>query len=254
MNFRLIRNVTSKLDFGNTRFLLDPMLSAKGAGPSYAGKEHSPIVDLPCGMWQVESGVDCYIVSHVHSDHFDKAAMRTLEKDRPLYCQPCEEHAPEFALFKKIRPFDTDIVNTVAIQRVPAKHGSSPEVLDDMGEASGVVFMAAGEPTTYWAGDTIWCDEVKKTIDSYAPEVIIVHAGGAMWNGELIIMDAKQVIELCKYAPEAKVIAVHMECCDHCTVTRQQLREMADAEGIGPDRLYIPADFEQLEFKQYRAF
>lgn len=254
MIYRLIRNATAKLDFGGTRFLLDPMLSGKGEGPSYAGRENSPLVPLPCKLWQVESGVDCLVVSHVHSDHFDKAAMRTLEKDKPLYCQPCEEHAPQFALFEKVRPFDTDIMNTVALQRVPAKHGSSEAVLSEMGEASGVVFMAAGEPNTYWTGDSIWCEEVKKTIDSYMPEVIIVHCGGALWNGELITMDADQVIELCRYAPEARVIAVHMDCCDHCSVSRAQLREKAEAAGIGPDRLYIPADYEELEFKQTRAF
>ena len=254
MIYRFIRNATAKLDFGGTRFLLDPMFTAKGKGPSYSGIVNSPVVDMPCPMWAAESGVDCYIVSHIHTDHFDKAAIDAVDKDRPLFCQPCEQDAPDFKDFEDVRPMDTSLINTVALQRVPAKHGSSEAVLADMGQASGVVFMAAGEPTTYWTGDTVWCDEVRQTIDAYAPEVIIVHAGGAVWDGELIIMNADQVVELCRYAPDAKIIAVHMGCCDHCTTSRKSLRKAADAAGISPEQLYIPADGEDLEFKQITAF
>ena len=135
-----------------------------------------------------------------------------------------------------------------------ARHGTSPEVLADMGEASGIVFSAAGEPTVYWAGDTLWYEAVKHAIDVFMPEVIIVHAGGALWNGELIVMDAAQVIEVCKAAPNAKVIAIHMESCDHCTVTRKSLRETADAAGVSPEQLLIPKDGEEIVILQETAF
>ena len=39
----------------------------------------------------------------------------------------------------------------------------------------GVVFKHPDEKTVYVAGDTIWCDEVKKTIDTYEPEYIIIN-------------------------------------------------------------------------------
>jgi hypothetical protein len=48
-----------------------------------------------------------------------------------------------------------------------------------MGRVSGFILKAVGEPTMYITGDTIWCEEVKKALDIYRPEVTIVNAGGA---------------------------------------------------------------------------
>ena len=255
MKYKLIRNATAKLFYGNAVFLLDPAFAKKGTGPSYAGERKSPLVDMPCMMWEAESRTDAIVISHIHSDHFDEAAAEALDKDHAVFCQPCEAGHPLLKDFLDVRPLEADgLYNEVALQRVPARHGTSPGVLADMGEASGVVFMAAGEPIVYWAGDTVWYEGVKHTIDVYQPGVIIVHAGGALWNGERIVMDAQQVIEVCKAAPGAKVIAVHMESCDHCTVTRQALREAAEAAGIGAEQLLIPKDGEEIVILQETAF
>ena len=152
------------------------------------------------------------------------------------------------------RPGTSGIFNALAFERVPARHGTSQAVLDDMGPGTGVVFMAAGEPTIYWAGDTVWYKEVEKAIRTFQPEVIVVHAGSAMWNGEPIIMNAEDVIAVCKAAPNAKVIAVHMECCDHCIVSRAELRAKAEAAGISEEQLLIPADGEEIAIQQEAAF
>ena len=74
MKYQLIRNATAKLFYGNAVFLLDPAFAKKGTGPSYAGEKHSPLVDMPCMMWEAESRTDAIVLSHIHSDHFDAAA------------------------------------------------------------------------------------------------------------------------------------------------------------------------------------
>ncbi len=255
MKYQLIRNATAKLSYGGSVFLLDPAFAKKGTGPSYAGERRSPLVDMPCMMWEAESRIDAIVISHIHSDHFDAAAAEALDKDHPVFCQPSEAGHDLLARFEDVRPLEEgSLFNEVSMQRVPARHGTSPEVLADMGEASGIVFSATGEPTVYWAGDTVWYEAVKHAIDVFMPEVIIVHAGGALWNGELIVMDAAQVIEVCKAAPNAKVIAIHMESCDHCTVTRKSLREAADAAGVSPEQLLIPKDGEEIVILQETAF
>ena len=107
----------------------------------------------------------------------------------------------------------------ISIERIEGQHGSG-EVLDDMGDASGFVFQADGEPTVYWVGDTIWTDTVARTIDWFRPEVIITHSGGAQWGNHVpIIMDELQTVQVCLAAPESAVVAVHMEALDHQTVT-----------------------------------
>jgi hypothetical protein len=125
------------------------------------------------------------------------------------------------------------------------RHGSA--VLEEMGRTSGFILQADGEPTVYWVGDSIWCEEVAGSIRRFAPRVIITHSSGAVWGaGELIVMDAAQTLEVCRAAPRSTVIAVHMEALDHGTVSRRELRARAEEAGISPDRLAIPADGEEI--------
>ncbi len=134
----------------------------------------------------------------------------------------------------------------VSLMRTPGQHGSGA-VLTDMGRTSGFVFRAEGEPTLYWAGDTILTDDVLDVIAAVRPDVIVTHSSGAVWGpGTLIVMDAEQTDAVCKAAPTAVVVAVHLDSLDHSTVSRADLRAYAEAEGIGPDRLRIPADGETL--------
>ena len=64
----------------------------------------------------------------------------------------------------------------------------------------------------------------------------------------LIVMDAEQTVKVCNYAPDAKVIATHMEALDHATVTRAQLRDYAQQQGIDDEQLLIPVDGDVLSF------
>ena len=51
MKITQVRNATLLLDYAGTRFLIDPMLSAKGAFPGFEGTANSqlrnPLVELP---------------------------------------------------------------------------------------------------------------------------------------------------------------------------------------------------------------
>ena len=88
---------------------------------------------------------------------------------------------------------------------------------------------AEGEPSVYWAGDTVLTPEVRDVITRERPDVIVTHSCGAVWNTvTLIVMDAAETVEVCQLAPRATVVAVHMEALDHATVTRQELRKAAD--------------------------
>jgi hypothetical protein len=44
------------------------------------------------------------------------------------------------------------------------------------------------------------------------------------------------------------VIATHMESLDHATISRSDLRQYAQAQGITPEQLRIPLDGETLVF------
>ena len=111
----------------------------------------------------------------------------------------------------------------------------------------GVVFKSNNEKSLYIVGDTIWCEEVKDVLGKYKPEVIVVNACAAtLLNGERIIMNIEDVKNVLDAAPDAKVIASHLDTVSHLSVTREDLKEFKTKNNIG--NLLIPDDGETLDF------
>lgn len=248
MRIRLIRSATLLLDFGGRRFLVDPDFAEQHSRPSFTGRARNPMVALPIPPSEIVEGLEAVIVSHLHQDHFDATAVEALSWDLPTFCQPEDESRLRETGFREVRPVQSRIEwGGIRIRATPCRHGTG-RVLDEMGPASGFLLTAAGEPTVYWMGDTVWTEEAAEVVDEVRPEVIVTHSCGAVWGPKevLIVMDSEQTIEACRRAPEAVVIAVHMDAFDHATISRQDLRAAADSAGISRRRLLLPADGEAM--------
>lgn len=253
MQLQLIRNATLLLDYAGHYILIDPYFAAQFSRPSYTGKSLTPMVELPMPPERMLDGVELVMVSHLHSDHFDPAAQEMIPKSSPLLCQPGDEATIRGKGFLDVTPIINDIHwNGIHLTRTGGHHGTG-EVETMMGQVSGFVFQAASEPTVYWAGDTILCDEVRTAVARFQPDVIVTHSCAATWpdstrQRSLIVMDAAQTIDLCKLAPKSVVIAVHMEVLDHATLSRSELRAQAEDAGIDGEQLRIPDDGESIPF------
>lgn len=246
MHVRLIRNATLRLSYGGVELLIDPMLSVRHAIRAMGdAPERNPIIDLPCSIDEVIDGVDAVVVSHLHPDHFDEAAFGVVPRHLPVYCQPGDGERLEAAGFDVTELTGPVVIRETEIVPVEGRHGSGP-ILDRMGSVVGLVFRSSAEPTLYWAGDTVLCDPVRDVIATTRPDVIITHSGGARAGGTTILMDIEDTIEVAQLAPDAVVVAVHLEAVAHAPVTRRELRSAADSAGIEPHRLLIPDDGEML--------
>ncbi|MBF2715934.1 MBL fold metallo-hydrolase [Agrobacterium vitis] len=250
MEIELIRSATLRLKMAGLTLLIDPWLAAKGQGRSYRGALTSPLVDLPIPVEQVIHGIDAVLVSHLHSDHFDDVAKQLLPPDISLFCHPRDVAAIRAMGFSRVIGIESATqLGEVRLETTDGQHGP-PEVLADMGDVSGFLLRAAAEPVLYWAGDTILCDAVRQVLVDHRPDVIVVHACGAEWNGcGPLVMDAAMVMEVLHLAPRAMVIATHLDAVDHATVSRADLA--AAAQRQAPEvraRLYIPADGASLVF------
>jgi L-ascorbate metabolism protein UlaG (beta-lactamase superfamily) len=246
MKLQLIRNATLKLDYAGHTILIDPYLAPKHSLPSFTGRSPNPMVELPVGIDQILEGVDLVIVSHLHDDHFDSVAMERVPKHLPLYCQPGDETAIRAAGFTNVEPLiESATWEGLTLTRREGSHGLGP-VIELMGPVMGFTIQAEGEPSIYWAGDTVLYPPVAQVIRDTRPDIVITHSCGARWDGDLIVMDALETAAVCEAAPDAIVIATHMEALDHATISRQDLRQAAEAKGIGPSRLMIPADGETV--------
>ncbi|MCD0157951.1 MBL fold metallo-hydrolase [Deinococcus sp. 6GRE01] len=245
MNLTLIRNATLRLELAGQTVLIDPMLGDPHSLPSFAGVSPNPTVPLPVPAQDVLRGVTLLVVSHLHPDHLDPAAIPALPKDLPVLCQPGDEATLRGHGFRDVTPLqDTVSVAGLTFTRTDGEHGSG-EILAQMGAAMGFVLRAPGEPTLYWAGDTVLIPAVTDTITRERPDVIVTHSGGAALGGTLLIMDATQTVDVLRAAPDATVVAVHLESLDHCFSTRADLRHAAQQAGVEA-RLRVPQDGEAL--------
>ena len=241
MRIQLIRGATLRFSYAGRNFIIDPCFSAKHTMPSWAGKSLNPLVDLGCSPLEVIEGIEMAIISHLHSDHFDSVARKLLPKEMLVFCQPSDEPGIRNKGFYNVTPIENEISwNGITITRFPGQHGTG-EVLKEMGNVAGFVFQAEAEPAIYWTGDTIWCNVVKDVIKRTQPKIIVTHSCGAVWrNSTPIVMDATQTIDLCHSAPKSTVIATHMDSFDHATVSREFLREYANANCCCSQVLSLP--------------
>ncbi|MBR7197324.1 hypothetical protein PspCFBP13508_00530 [Pseudomonas sp. CFBP13508] len=260
LNLQQVRNATVKITYGDTTFLIDPMLAKKGAYPgfenTYRSNLRNPLVDLTESPEQVIAGVDAVIVTHTHLDHWDDAAQKALPKDIPLFAQH-EEDAQLIRSqgFKNVRVLTNEAeFGGVKISKTGGQHGTDemyavPALAKPLGEAMGVVFQAPGYKTLYLAGDTIWRPEVDQAIEKFQPEVIVLNAGKAKMSGYegSIIMGEEDVLRATQVAKDAKIVAVHMDAINHMSLTRDELRSYVQKHGID-SRVDIPADGAALQF------
>jgi L-ascorbate metabolism protein UlaG (beta-lactamase superfamily) len=246
---QLVRNATSIIRFGGRTLLLDPFLSPAGALPAFNNTPNprpNPLVELPMPAAEVVAGIDATLLTHPHVDHWDPVARELLPKDGVIFVQPSDVDRVTTAGFTAVRSVESLLTwEGITIARTGGQHGRG-DTGRRMGTVSGYVLAREGLPTIYIAGDTIWCPEVADAIAAHAPDVIVLNAGAAQFlEGGLIIMGLGDVVEVCRAAPRATVIAVHLEAVNHCLLSRADLREGIRRAGVR-STVHIPRDGETL--------
>lgn len=259
MKITQIRNATIIVEYNNTKFLIDPWLMPKdymeGFDSAVNSQIRQPRVDLPCQIKDIVN-VDAVIVTHIHPDHWDEFAENALDKNIKIFIQSdFDEQYIESKGFTntEILSLDGTKFNDITLYKTGTQHGKR-EIIKPLCEsigmpydAMGVVFQATSEKTLYVAGDTIWCNEVKETLDKYNPEIIVLNACAAtVLNGERLIMNIEDIKEVIKHAPTSTVIASHMDTVSHLTLTRKDLKEFKEENAVND--LLIPNDGESLSF------
>lgn len=279
MKFQQIRSATIKLTYDGTTFLLDPWLSKpriagclgmmplicamnRGGDPrkkyvidhcatwKAVNLKHkwtfTPAHALPMSVKEINAGVDAYICSHTHMDHIGLSplgkACEGLNKKIPILAQNKEDaDFLEYSGMKDVRIVEDSIkFGGAELIKVKAIHGTKIAC----GDSCGYIFRSPNEKTLYYAGDTVWCDAVKETIEKYKPEVIITYnCAAVLVDYGRLIMDDNDLYEVYKAAPDAIIIASHMDNVPHATLTRKTLRKKLQKKGI-LDKIRIPEDGE----------
>jgi L-ascorbate metabolism protein UlaG (beta-lactamase superfamily) len=249
MKIRQIRNATMVLEYGGVTFLIDPFLAPKGAYPpvpNAANQDNIPTVDLPVSVEDIVQA-DAVIVTHLHPDHFDAAAIKALSKDASMIAQSDEDaEAIRKEGFRNVQALDRiPSISDVRLTRTRGQHGTG-DIGQLMGNVSGVVFRHPDEKTLYIAGDTIWCSEVEEAIRIHRPEVIVVNGGSAQFlQGDPITMGKDDIYRTYLAAPQSTIVVSHMEAINLCLLSRRELTSHIEEKGLAA-HIFVPADGETI--------
>ncbi len=246
-----LRNATMILRMAEHRLLVDPMLAKPAALPGFklfgGGRRANPLVAMPAAAETALEGVNGVIVTHEHPDHLDRAAVSWIKSRRlPVWAAPAD--VPSL----QRKGLDTRMLCTpelgMAVEIVPAQHGRGL-IGWLMGPAAGVYLAYPQEPSIYLTGDTVLSDTVLEAVTRLQPDLIVAPAGAASFGaGGKLLFSVDELVSLVKRAP-GDVVLNHLEALDHCSTTRQDLRERMAAEGLA-GRVHIPQDGEELSFER----
>ena len=184
------------------------------------------------------------LVTHVHPDHVTKDYMP--DEMRMIAQNEMDAETLRKMGFQNVEGFsDTTMsIGQVTIHRVDGLHGDTPEAVGRMGPVSGFVLESKSEVPLYIAGDTIYYEGVRQTISRFLPGVIIVNCCAATTPIGRLIMGLEDVERVCADAPDALVIASHLDTVNHATVSSADVKQMALEKGL--KQIRVPADGESI--------
>ncbi len=253
---QLIRSATLRVRIAGTTFLVDPMLSKKDAWPGFEGTVNSqtrnPMRELPFSAEKVLEGVSAVLLTHTHEDHWDEAARRLIDKSMPIFVNDdLAKKVVSEAGFKNVTVLDKPMMfKGVKLSPMKSQHGTEEllKAVPLLGTTMGILLQAQGERSVYVVGDTIWKDFVSEQLREHKPDVVVLNTGNAMMTAfpESIIMGSQDFLRAYQEAPQAKIIAVHMDAINHCVLKRADLRWLAKASKLDPARALIPEDGEVI--------
>lgn len=261
MKFQQIRSATALVTFAQVRFLIDPWFADKDSVPPIPGSPNPglrcPIHELPLPVEELLK-TDAVIATHLHFDHFDEKAMEVLPRDMPIFTQDDTDRKTlmekGFAHVKILSPSGTQfkgvtLFKTECCHGIPGRMEELYERMHLRKEACGIIFKHPDETKTFYlSGDTIWYEGVARAIATYHPDVIAVNAAEATIKGYgKIIMGLEDIEQVMKAAPDAVLIATHMDNVGHECLWRKDLHRYAQQNHL-ENRLLIPEDGETCIF------
>ncbi|MEN9908127.1 MAG: hypothetical protein RLZZ540_1276 [Bacteroidota bacterium] len=253
MKIQLIRNATIVVEYAEKKILVDPMFSKKGelaTAPMPAkdwNMKKNPLHELPISVDEIIKDIDFVFLSHLHFDHWDKAAENALPKNIKIFVQDKNDKKKiEKSGFTDVEILsENSTFEEIKLSRTKAQHGKG-FILRLAGQVCGMVLRHPSEKTFYIAADTVWYDEVEKTLGKFKPEVIVVNGGdNRFFIGNQLVMNKQDIFSVHKAAPNAKIIVVHMEGVNHNTLSRKELSEFINEKTIS-NKVIIPIDGEKI--------
>lgn len=251
MKIQQIRNATAILEYAGKKILVDPMFSDKGSLPTTPipaktwNFKRNPLHELPVSVEEMVKDLDFVFLSHLHFDHWDKAAAEALPKNIKVFVQdePDKEKIEKSGFTNVEILTENSSFGDIQLCRTKAQHGRG-FILKLAGQVCGLVLRHPEEKTLYLVADTVWYEGVQEEIQKHRPDVMIVNGGdNQFFFGGQVIMGKHDVYRVHRAAPNATIVVSHMEGVNHNTLSRAELRGFIKEKNMG-DQVMVPEDGE----------
>ena len=197
--FRQVRNTTFLLDYAGCRFLINPVLEdGSGLGRS---------ASLPVSLGELLD-VDAVIATKLSEHSFDAGARRWIPRGTKVFVQD-ERDAMELGNFgfSNLEVLgDATHFHYLDLHKIPAFQGQGFTPRRDE-RSCGVMITHPVLNSTYITGESVWYDDMKPTIKTWKPRLIIVSATNPTPLGIRTGMNQEEIAAVHLTMPRAKIIA-----------------------------------------------
>jgi L-ascorbate metabolism protein UlaG (beta-lactamase superfamily) len=217
-----IGNATTVLRLGDLTLLTDPAFGAAGSRVylgygAWTRRQRDPALDA-LDLAQV----DAVLLSHLHGDHFDRAARDRLDPALPIVTTPQAERKLLRKRFETVHGLPTWEFHEwtrgrqrVRVTAVPGRHGPgvADRLLPDV--MGSVVEVFQDERRTlrlYVTGDTLYHGALAEIPRRFGEiDAMLIHLGGTRLLGMLLTMDDRHGVELGHLVRPALTIPIHFD-------------------------------------------
>jgi L-ascorbate metabolism protein UlaG (beta-lactamase superfamily) len=216
-------NATMLLRIGGFALLTDPNFLHRGQRARLGYGLRAKRLTEPALQPTQLPTLDGILLSHMHGDHWDRIATKSLPKATPVVT------TPEAAKCLSDRGFTgtADLeqwqthefirgADTLRITSVPGVHGPGPlaKVLPQV-MGSVIEFVRDGGDVSwrgYISGDTLYRPYLGEVLERCGPlDVLIPHLGGTRALGLTVTMDARQGADLVELLKPPVTVPVHYD-------------------------------------------
>ena len=215
-------NATMLLRIGAFTLLTDPNFLHRGQrarlGYGLRAKRLTEPALQPTQLPQL----DGILLSHMHGDHWDRIATRSLPKETPVVTTPEAAKCLAdrgFTATADLRPWATHEfsrgADTLRITSVPGVHGPGP-LARLLPQVMGSVLELVRDGDVRWrgyiSGDTLFRPALGEVLERCGPlDALVPHLGGTRVAGVLLTMDGRQGADLVELLRPPVTVPVHYD-------------------------------------------
>lgn len=225
---------TAVLEYAGLRLVTDPTFDPPG---DYAEPGETTLVKTagPAFERAALGTVDAVLLSHhEHKDNLDYEGLELIATGVTTLSTPDAATDLFGGSVIGLDSWETHELGPVTVTAVPALHGP-PGSLRYVGEVTGFVLEAPGEPTVYISGDNASIPLVEQIADRFPDVAIAVLFAGAARVPAIdapLTLTSEDALRAAAVLGARTVVGVHTEDWEHFSESREQLEAAFEGSGL----------------------